>query len=135
MPKDGLGAPDVDGRPRAPPAPACCICPRTVPPPAATGKLAAAKRLTKESESEQAGAGLDALTDDERSEFTKLNEDYKEKFGFPFIIAVKGLTKKKILNAFHQRVGNDRDTEFDTACQQVERIARLRLNDMFNEQD
>ena len=96
------------------------------------GKLAEAKRLTKESESEQASAGLDALTDEERKEFTELNEKYKEKFGFPFIIAVKGLNKPQILEAFRKRIGNDADTEFETACKQVERIARLRLDAMFD---
>ncbi|NRG18284.1 allantoinase PuuE [Rhizobiales bacterium] len=96
------------------------------------GKLAAAKRLTAESTKEQAGAGLDALTDEERERFTVLNEAYTDKFGFPFIIAVKGLDKAQILLAFEARIGNDRDTEFATACRQVERIARLRLNDMLS---
>lgn len=94
------------------------------------GKLAAAKRLTAESTREQASAGLDALTDDERARFTELNTAYVERFGFPFIIAVKGKTKDDILAAFETRIGNDRATEFDTACKQVERIALLRLKDM-----
>lgn len=94
------------------------------------GKLAAAKRLTAESTSEQASAGLDALTDDERTRFTDLNARYVDAFGFPFIIAVKGLNKAQILDAFERRIQNDRDTEFQTACRQVERIALLRLQDM-----
>lgn len=94
------------------------------------GKLAAAKRLTQESTIEQASAGLDALTDDERNRFTELNEAYTSKFGFPFIIAVKGLTKQHILDAFETRINNQRDEEFATACKQVERIARLRLDDI-----
>lgn len=94
------------------------------------GKLAAAKRLTAESTSEQASAGLDALTDDERARFTDLNARYVHAFGFPFIIAVKGLNKAQILDAFERRIQNDRDTEFQTACRQVERIALLRLQDM-----
>ncbi len=94
------------------------------------GKLAAAKRLTAESTSEQASAGLDQLSDEERTRFTSLNETYVNKFGFPFIIAVKGLNKSDILNAFEQRINHSRDIEFETACQQVERIALLRLNDM-----
>ena len=94
------------------------------------GRLAAAKRLTKESTDEQAGAGLDALTDIERQKFTELNEAYTTKFGFPFIIAVKGLTKQDILEKFETRINNERDEEFATACKQVERIARLRLNDL-----
>ncbi|MGE3642980.1 MAG: allantoinase PuuE [Beijerinckiaceae bacterium] len=94
------------------------------------GKLAAAKRLTPESTAEQAGAGLDALTDAERARFTELNDAYQTKFGFPFIIAVKGKTKADILAAFEQRIGNGRDAEFETACRQVERIALLRLKDI-----
>ena len=94
---------------------------------------AAAKRLTAESTAEQAGAGLDALTDAERATFSDLNTRYTERFGFPFIIAVKGLSKDDILSAFHTRIENPRDTEFETACQQVERIARLRLQDMLPE--
>lgn len=94
------------------------------------GKLAQAKRLTAESTAEQAGAGLDALTDEERTAFTELNTRYTSKFGFPFIIAVKGLNKETILQRFIDRVQNDRDQEFAEACQQVERIALLRLKDM-----
>ena len=94
------------------------------------GKLAQAKRLTAESTREQASAGLDALTDAEREKFTELNSAYVQKFGFPFIIAVKGRTKDEILAAFQTRINNDRETEFDTACAQVERIALLRLRDI-----
>jgi 2-oxo-4-hydroxy-4-carboxy-5-ureidoimidazoline decarboxylase len=94
------------------------------------GKLAAAKRLTADSTAEQASAGLDALTDDERQKFTTLNETYVAKFGFPFIIAVRGLGKSEILSAFEKRVSNSRDDEFATACAQVEKIARLRLETM-----
>ncbi len=93
------------------------------------GKLASAGRLTAESTAEQAGAGLDMLTDDERATFQKLNADYVARHGFPFIIAVKDNTKASILDAFHRRIGNDRDTEFAEACRQVERIAELRLLD------
>jgi OHCU decarboxylase len=91
------------------------------------GKLAAARRLTEASTAEQSSAGLDALTDQERAEFTELNRTYVEKFGFPFIIAVRDNTKAMILDAFRKRIGNDRDTEFTTACAQVERIALHRL--------
>ena len=95
------------------------------------GKLAAAKRLTDASTAEQASAGLDALTDEERARFTQLNAAYTEKHGFPFIIAVKDNTKASILAAFETRIGNDRATEFATACKQVERIAELRLAEWF----
>lgn len=91
------------------------------------GKLAAAGRLTADSTAEQAGAGLDMLTDAERATFTDLNAAYTAKHGFPFIIAVKDNTKASILDAFHRRIGNDRETEFAEACRQVERIAELRL--------
>jgi len=94
------------------------------------GKLAAAGRLTAESSSEQAGAGLDLLTDAERATFTRLNTDYVEKHGFPFIIAVRDHDKASILAAFQRRIGNDRATEFAEACRQVERIAEFRLRDM-----
>lgn len=94
------------------------------------GKLAQAKRLTAESTAEQASAGLDALTDEERDAFTRLNAAYVGKFGFPFIIAVKDNTRAGILAAFRTRIDNDRDTEFATACRQVERIAELRLKDI-----
>ncbi|WGV14693.1 allantoinase PuuE [Fuscovulum ytuae] len=94
------------------------------------GKLAAAKRLTPESTAEQASAALDALTDDERTRFQRLNADYVATHGFPFIIAVRDNTKASILQAFETRIGNDSDTEFATACAQVERIAELRLKDI-----
>ncbi|MCG6902298.1 MAG: allantoinase PuuE [Rhodobacter sp.] len=94
------------------------------------GKLAAAKRLTAESTAEQASAGLDALSDAERTLFTQMNTDYVEKHGFPFIIAVRDYDKAGILAAFKARIGNDRETEFAEACKQVERIAQLRLNEV-----
>jgi OHCU decarboxylase len=91
------------------------------------GKLAAAKRLTADSTAEQASAALDALTDDERATFQRLNTDYIAKHGFPFIIAVRDHTKAGILAAFNARIHNDTETEFQAACAQVERIAELRL--------
>lgn len=94
------------------------------------GKLAKARRLTEESAKEQASAGLDALTDAERELFSKLNAAYVTTFGFPFIIAVRGKSKDDILAAFESRIGNNRATEFATACREVERIAALRLDDL-----
>jgi OHCU decarboxylase len=91
------------------------------------GKLAAAKRLTAESTAEQASAGLDALTDAERTRFTELNTAYTAKHGFPFIIAVRDHDKAGILAAFERRLDNDSETEFHEACRQVERIALHRL--------
>ncbi|MEX0327640.1 MAG: allantoinase PuuE [Ruegeria sp.] len=94
------------------------------------GKLAQAKRLTEESTSEQASAGLDALTDQEKAAFTTLNAQYTDKFGFPFIIAVRDHNKASILEAFQRRIDQDRPTEFAEACRQVERIAEFRLRDV-----
>lgn len=95
------------------------------------GKLAAAGKLTAESTSEQAGAGLDMLTDEERATFQDLNARYVAQHGFPFIIAVRDHTKPSIMAAFHRRIDNDRETEFAEACRQVERIAELRLKEKF----
>ena len=94
------------------------------------GKLAQAKQLTAESTGEQASAGLDTLTDVERAEFTALNEAYKAKFAFPFIMAVKGRSKDEIRAAFKARLLNDPATEFATALTEIERIALLRLKDL-----
>lgn len=94
------------------------------------GKLAQAKRLTAESTSEQAAAGLDALTDADRDRFMSLNDAYVAKHGFPFIIAVRDHTKASIVEAFQQRIDNERTIEFAEACRQVERIALHRLKDL-----
>jgi OHCU decarboxylase len=97
------------------------------------GKLAEAKRLTQESTEEQASAGLSALTDEERMRFGDLNSTYTAKFGFPFILAVKGRSKAEILTSFETRIENDADAEFAQACRQVERIAYLRCLEKFSE--
>jgi 2-oxo-4-hydroxy-4-carboxy-5-ureidoimidazoline decarboxylase len=97
------------------------------------GKLAIAGGLTEDSRKEQAGAGLDRLSAAEHARFTELNSAYVRKFGFPFIIAVKGLNKDDILSAFETRINNSADTELATACAQVERIALLRLSGMLPE--
>ena len=94
------------------------------------GKLAQAKRLTADSTAEQASAGLDALTDAERAEFTRLNDAYVAKHGFPFIIAVRDHDKAGILSAMQARVDNDTATERATAEAQVTRIATLRLKEI-----
>jgi OHCU decarboxylase len=94
------------------------------------GKLAVAGDLTEDSRKEQAGAGLDRLTAAEFARFTDLNTRYQARFGFPFIIAVKGLTKEEILHAFENRIHHGRAEEFATACHEVEKIARLRLEAM-----
>jgi OHCU decarboxylase len=93
------------------------------------GRLAIAKQLTADSALEQGGAGLDRLTADELERFTSLNDAYKERFGFPFIMAVKGRSKDEVLKAFETRLGNDGEAEFATALDEIERIALLRLKD------
>ena len=96
-------------------------------------KPASGERLTESSEAEQAGAGLDSLTVGEAEQFRELNRDYRRKFGFPFIMAVAGFGKREILLKFAERMNNDRQSEFDEACRQVERIARIRLTKLFAE--
>jgi OHCU decarboxylase len=94
------------------------------------GKLAQARALTADSAGEQAGAGLDRLTDEERARFTALNESYRARFGFPFIMAVKGKTKGEILAAFERRLQHDDSGEFVTALAEIDRIAALRLKEI-----
>lgn len=91
------------------------------------GRLAIAGGLTADSKAEQASAGLDRLTPEEHERFTTCNAIYTDKFGFPFIIAVRGRTKDDILAAFQARLDNTPDEEFATATAEVETIARLRL--------
>lgn len=85
--------------------------------------------LAAESRREQAGAGLDRLTPAEFGRFGSLNARYRERFGFPFIFAVRGATKAAILTAFERRVANPATTERATALANVERILRFRLED------
>lgn len=94
------------------------------------GRLAVAGALTEDSRREQAGAGLDRLTPAEFARFSDLNMRYQARFGFPFIIAVSGLGKDEILHAFENRIHHARHDEFDAACHEVEKIARLRLEAM-----
>ena len=96
------------------------------------GRLSLADR-TKSSQSEQAEAGLDRCTHEELKQFRRLNGIYINKFGFPFIFAVKGFHRTEILGAFHIRAGHGRDEEFKTAIEQVHRIARLRLETIADE--
>ncbi|MCA3556502.1 2-oxo-4-hydroxy-4-carboxy-5-ureidoimidazoline decarboxylase [Aestuariivirga sp.] len=91
--------------------------------------LAGKARLTDDSTKEQAGAGLDTLTAGEFAHFTDLNTRYRQRFGFPFIFAVRGATRHMILESFAARIGNGREAEFETALQQVCRILRFRLED------
>ena len=93
------------------------------------GRLALAKKLTDDSAKEQGSAGLDKLSADELARFTALNETYKKRFGFPFIMAVKGATKEQILAGFERRLAHEPETEFNEALAQIEKIALLRLSD------
>ena len=92
--------------------------------------LAIAKGLTEDSKNEQKGASLNQCTEEEFEEFKKLNEQYKKKFGFPFIIAVKGKNKEEILNSFRQRITNNINLEFEEAKKQVKKIASFRLSEI-----
>jgi OHCU decarboxylase len=93
------------------------------------GRAAIAAELTDDSRREQAGAGLDRLTPDEFARFTALNNSYRERFGFPFIFAVRGADKYRILAAFEARIGNPPDVEFATALEEVCRIVAFRIED------
>ena len=93
-------------------------------------ELAVEKKLTKDSSNEQSGASLNECTFEEFEEFKKLNIEYRTKFGFPFIIAVKGKNKNNILNDFRKRIQNDLNSEFEEAKKQVMKIASFRFNDI-----
>ena len=90
--------------------------------------------LTDNSKKEQQSAGLDSCTKEEFDEFKKLNDLYKKKFNFPFILAVKGKNKNEILENFKKRISFDPITAFDEALKQVKQIANLRLKE-FNNRD
>ena len=93
-------------------------------------ELAVEKKLTKDSSNEQSRASLNECTFEEFEEFKKLNIEYRTKFGFPFIIAVKGKNKNNILNDFRKRIQNDLNSEFEEAKKQVMKIASFRFNDI-----
>lgn len=88
--------------------------------------------LTADSVSEQTGAGLDQCSEPELAEFARLNAAYVEKFGFPFIVAVRGRDRYKILNLFRMRLQNDAVLEYQTALLQVCQIARFRIQDILS---
>lgn len=91
------------------------------------GRAQVAGELTADSTEEQSKAGLDQCTADEFEKFQSLNDSYKEKFGFPFIMAVRESKRSQILDAFASRLDNDYNAEFETALQEIHKIARLRL--------
>jgi 2-oxo-4-hydroxy-4-carboxy-5-ureidoimidazoline decarboxylase len=96
--------------------------------PELAGKAAIARELTPASAREQVSAGLDGCTPSEFAELGALNRRYRERFGFPFIIAVRGLDRGQIIAALAARVTRTRDAELAEALAQVARIARLRLD-------
>ena len=93
-------------------------------------ELASRARMAEASVKEQSGAGLDQCSAEEFAAFQRLNAEYNTRFGFPFIVAVKGLTRADILAAFERRLANDPETEFATAIAQIHRIAGFRLADL-----
>jgi OHCU decarboxylase len=84
-------------------------------------------RVSDASAAEQAGAGLDQLTPEEFERLLAMNEAYRDKFGFPFLFAVKGSSKHDILDALERRSSSSRDEEYQVALAQVYRIARIRI--------
>lgn len=94
------------------------------------GKLQVAGELTADSTEEQASAGLDQCSKIEYERFQALNDAYKEKFGFPFVMAVRQSNRAEILEAFGSRLQNDYDAEFETALTEIHKIARLRIDAM-----
>ena len=88
--------------------------------------------LTSDSNKEQNSAGLNQCTEEEFNEFKNLNDKYKSKFGFPFILAVKGRNKSEILTNFRKRILSDKKIEFYEAVKQVKQIASLRLKELNN---
>jgi 2-oxo-4-hydroxy-4-carboxy-5-ureidoimidazoline decarboxylase len=88
------------------------------------------EKLTKFSEDEQKSAGLDQCSDEEFKILTNLNNEYRLKFKFPFIIAVKGLNKNQIIDNMQKRINNNKAEEFETAISEIHKIAELRIKDL-----
>lgn len=99
------------------------------------GRAAVQGELTSESTGEQASAGIDQCTPDEFERFQEFNERYRQKFGFPFVMAVKNSNRHAILTAFEERLQNDTDSEFHRAIAEIHKIARLRLAALEEEQE
>jgi 2-oxo-4-hydroxy-4-carboxy-5-ureidoimidazoline decarboxylase len=97
--------------------------------PELAGKAAVRGELTEESTREQKGAGLDQCSAEEFAKLQDLNNRYNEKFGFPFVIAVKGHNRQSILQNFERRLGNERDAEAKECMEQIIRIGGFRLAD------
>lgn len=91
------------------------------------GRAAVAGELTASSTAEQASAGLDRCTPQEFERLHSLNSRYREKFGFPFVLAVRNSTRTQIIQAIERRLHRDEEAEFQTAIDEIHKIARLRL--------
>lgn len=92
------------------------------------GRLATEEKLTEESAQEQASAGLNAISNEQRQQLNELNEKYKTKYGFPFVICVRETNKiEAILRGINVRLQNDRDEELNTGTNEVKKICRLRI--------
>ena len=89
------------------------------------------ENLTSHSKQEQKRAGLDNLSDSEYKLLSSLNEEYMNKFKFPFIIAVSGLTKEKVFRNIRERVKNSIEIEFNTAINEIHKIAEIRLQNLY----
>jgi len=98
--------------------------------PELAGRLALAGRLTGASRSEQAGAGLDRCTPEEFARLQELNAAYRKKFDFPFIVAVRGLTRTHIIAQLEQRLAHSDEQEFNACLREIGRIAGFRLHDL-----
>jgi 2-oxo-4-hydroxy-4-carboxy-5-ureidoimidazoline decarboxylase len=98
--------------------------------PELAGRLAVAGRLTEHSRSEQRGAGLDACTPEQFARLQELNAAYRTRFGFPFIVAVRGLSRTDIIERLEQRLANGPEQEIATCLHEIGRIARFRLEDL-----
>jgi 2-oxo-4-hydroxy-4-carboxy-5-ureidoimidazoline decarboxylase len=99
--------------------------------PELAGKAMVRKEMTADSTSEQSGAGLTQCSPEELARLNDLNARYNAKFGFPFILAVRGYDRAGVIREFARRLENDRDTEFAESLRQIDRIARLRLEALF----
>ncbi len=99
--------------------------------PELAGKAAVRVELTLESTREQAGAGLDQCTPEEFARLQRLNAAYRHKFGFPFVVAVRGLSRQAIIDTCERRLGGTPEEEFSESLRQITRIAALRLEERF----
>lgn len=98
------------------------------------GRAAVRGELSGDSTDEQASAGIDQCTPEEFHRFQKANDAYKEKFGFPFVMAVRNSNRRAILDAFEVRLQNSQEQEFEKAIEEIHKIAGLRLLKIFEEQ-